>query len=76
MLSPCAQSMSKLVLTPLYVQANLQDYCSHILFPVANSLFNVDAHDTCKSVSFIVLLDFSLSVKAAPHECVIRTGQL
>ena len=23
-----------------------------------------------------VLLDFSLSVKAAPHECVIRTGQL
>ena len=22
-----------------------------------------------------VLLDFSLSVKAAPHECVIRTGQ-
>ena len=24
---------------------------------------------------YIVLLDFSLSVKAAPHECVIRTGQ-
>ena len=23
-----------------------------------------------------ILLDFSLSVKAAPHECVIRTGQL
>ena len=23
----------------------------------------------------IVLLDFSLSVKAAPHECVIRTSQ-
>ena len=23
----------------------------------------------------LVLLDFSLSVKAAPHECVIRTGQ-
>ena len=23
----------------------------------------------------IILLDFSLSVKAAPHECVIRTGQ-
>ena len=23
-----------------------------------------------------LLLDFSLSVKAAPHECVIRTGQL
>ena len=22
-----------------------------------------------------VLLDFSLSVKATPHECVIRTGQ-
>ena len=26
--------------------------------------------DGCK-----VLLDFSLTVKAAPHECVIRTGQ-
>ena len=25
--------------------------------------------------SCTVLLDFSLSVKAAPHECVIRTGQ-
>ena len=24
----------------------------------------------------LILLDFSLSVKAAPHECVIRTGQL
>ena len=23
----------------------------------------------------IVLLDISLTVKAAPHECVIRTGQ-
>ena len=23
-----------------------------------------------------ILLDFSLSVKAAPHECVIRTGVL
>ena len=23
-----------------------------------------------------LLLDFSLSVKAAPHECVIRTGLL
>ena len=24
---------------------------------------------------FLLLLDFSLTVKAAPHECVIRTGQ-
>ena len=24
---------------------------------------------------FLILLDFSLTVKAAPHECVIRTGQ-
>ena len=23
----------------------------------------------------LLLLDFSLTVKAAPHECVIRTGQ-
>ena len=37
-----------------------------------------------KSVSYIhfildigkqIYIDFSLSVKAAPHECVIRTGQ-
>ena len=27
------------------------------------------------SAKHTVLLDFSLSVKAAPHECVIRTGQ-
>ena len=26
-------------------------------------------------LSCSVLLDFSLTVKAAPHECVIRTGQ-
>ena len=25
---------------------------------------------------YIVLLDFLLTVKAAPHECIIRTGQL
>ena len=25
-------------------------------------------------VEFLVLLDFSLTVKAAPHECVIRTS--
>ena len=24
---------------------------------------------------FVVLLDFSLTVKAVPHECVIRTSQ-
>ena len=24
---------------------------------------------------FVVFLDFTLTVKAAPHECVIRTGQ-
>ena len=29
----------------------------------------------CCFFSFVVLLDFSLSVKAAPHECVIRTSQ-
>ena len=28
-------------------------------------------YPTCKEIFF----DFSLSVKAAPHECVIRTGQ-
>ena len=34
-------------------------------------------HDDCRLLSLIVyvLLDFSLTVKAAPHECVIRTSQ-
>ena len=27
------------------------------------------------SVSMTVLYDFLVTVKAAPHECVIRTGQ-
>ena len=27
------------------------------------------------AIEFKVLLDFSLTVKAAPHECVIRTSQ-
>ena len=26
-------------------------------------------------IYLLVLLDFSLTVKAAPHECVIRTSQ-
>ena len=26
-------------------------------------------------VILVILLDFSLTVKAAPHECVIRTSQ-
>ena len=26
-------------------------------------------------LSALILIDFSLTVKAAPHECVIRTGQ-
>ena len=26
-------------------------------------------------LSAFILFDFSLTVKAAPHECVIRTGQ-
>ena len=28
-----------------------------------------------KMISLLVFIDFSLTVKAAPHECVIRTGQ-
>ena len=30
---------------------------------------------SCRCHPEVVLLDFSLSVKAAPHECVKRTGQ-
>ena len=29
----------------------------------------------CKFILYFILLDFSLTVKAAPHECVIRTSQ-
>ena len=31
--------------------------------------------DSIWSGGVFVLLDFSLTVKAAPHECVIRTSQ-
>ena len=31
--------------------------------------------DIMRQFTCIVLLDFSLPVKAAPHECVIRTSQ-
>ena len=43
---------------------------------------NVWSHKTSNQVRYnfimissIVLLDFSLTVKAAPHECVIRTSK-
>ena len=32
---------------------------------------------SCERMSYLgLLLDLSLTVKAAPHECVIRTSQL
>ena len=34
----------------------------------------VNLTDTMKTL--LVLYDFSVTVKAAPHECVIRTGHL
>ena len=43
-------------------------YFNHagILFPIHRQ----------SEIKYRLLLDFSLSVKAAPHECVIKTGQL
>ena len=32
-------------------------------------------HTTVEQCRIYVLLDFSLTVKAAPHECVMRTSQ-
>ena len=29
----------------------------------------------CLSFNHLILIDFLFTVKAAPHECVIRTGQ-
>ena len=37
---------------------------------------NVNKHETyyLHNSTYVVILDFSLTVKAAPHECVIRTS--
>ena len=37
--------------------------------------FNLHAKDVSGTKFISVLLDFSLTVTAAPHECVIRTSQ-
>ena len=43
------------------------------------SSLSENTHNDCTAwfilIKFYILLDFSLTVKAAPHECVIRTGQ-
>ena len=41
---------------------------------MSNHLFEFEIQEETKALT-AVLLDFSLTVKAAPHECVIRTGQ-
>ena len=37
-------------------------------------VFNMPLCAPCGHPYFLTLLDFSLTVKAAPHECVIRTS--
>ena len=34
-----------------------------------------DNRQLCKGLAFAVSYDFLVTVKAVPHECVIRTGQ-
>ena len=34
-----------------------------------------DEERHAKDVNILILYDFLVTVKAAPHECVIRTGQ-
>ena len=46
------------------------------LFDFSNPCVLYDVYALLDIYYILVLLDFSLSVKAAPHECVIRTGQL
>ena len=55
----------------LYFDGDDQNTCNAILAPL------IDCHDPGRTVSGEpnIFFDFSLSVKAAPHECVIRTGQ-
>ena len=60
-------------------------YASSKMFEVAtskmhlqeNTLFDLSPlhFDQYHKTQILVLLDFSLTVKAAPHECEIRTGQ-
>ena len=45
------------------------------IFSRANLVDGVNSFIAGKTDHSSVLLDFSLTVKAAPHECVIRTSQ-
>ena len=40
-----------------------------------DSSLNISVTDSFAFGLTYILLDFSLTVKAAPHECVIRTSQ-
>ena len=57
----------------------IQDYrynkhaSKHRVHPPAALLIQNRSHIEVKDI--IVLLDFLVTVKAAPHECVIRTGK-
>ena len=45
------------------------------IFASSEGSGETDSLGICCSTMRQVLLDFSFTVKAAPHECVIRTGQ-
>ena len=58
----------------LLIMDNLYDMSILILFPnEKTTTFEYVIY--CNFLELILLLDFSLTVKAAPHECVIRTSQ-
>ena len=38
-------------------------------------LIRITVYNTGTNIRYALLFDFSLTVKAAPHECVIRTSQ-
>ena len=46
-----------------------------VMVQPAQSKFFKRGHSRAVSTQFLVLLDFSLTVKAAPHACISRTGQ-
>ena len=62
------------------VSSKIYDKWGEFEFEIVNFLFSrkvflAPCISQLMRFAILVLLDFSLTVKAAPHECVIRTSQ-
>ena len=55
--------------------ANLHQLCSSIDYESVSAIILHHCTDQCIDWKLMILYEFLVTVKAAPHECVIRTGQ-